>query len=108
MVKNPYLHEGEKALYDFNIDVNISAGMHIQDIFCTSHEVDINYLMKSQAAINLKSGEGNSGNKDFILKYRLAGNKIESGLLLYEGIVWNLLIYKKHNTFFFNQFYFFF
>jgi len=40
---------------------------------------------KDKASINLTSTANNSGNRDFILKYRLAGEKIRPGLLLYEG-----------------------
>ncbi len=35
--------------------------------------------------IKLEPSEKSGGNRDFILKYRLAGGKVQSGLLLYEG-----------------------
>ena len=84
-VKNPYLHEGEAAPYKFNINVSLSAGMPIKEVTCPSHPVTINYEGKSNALISLSPLVKNGGNRDFILDYRLAGDRIESGLLLYEG-----------------------
>jgi Ca-activated chloride channel family protein len=83
-IANPYTEEGIKPAYSFNIKTNISAGMPIKDIRSTSHEVDIKYLNPSQAAVSLKQSEAGGGNRDFILQYRLAGNEIESGILLFE------------------------
>ena len=84
-VENPYLHEGEAPNYDFRLNTHLNAGLPIQQITCTSHEVDINYTGKNSASIDLKDSELKAGNKDFILKYRLAGEEIQSGILLYEG-----------------------
>jgi Ca-activated chloride channel family protein len=84
-VSNPYTHEGELPLYNFDIEVDIDAGMPLSDVVCESHPVDIIFSGKAEAEIGLKEGSENTGNKDFILKYKLKGNKIETGLLLYEG-----------------------
>ena len=84
-VQNPYLHEGENPPYDFDLKVTLSAGMPIQEIVCTSHEVKVDYKNKAEAYISLLPSEKNGGNRDFVLKYRLAGDKLSSGLLLYQG-----------------------
>ncbi|MFC1884399.1 VIT domain-containing protein [Thermodesulfobacteriota bacterium] len=84
-VKNPYLKNGSPPRTGFNIKVHVSTGIPLQEVVCTSHETHIHYESDSIANINLKNPEDFSGNRDFILKYRLAGKKIESGLLLYEG-----------------------
>jgi Ca-activated chloride channel homolog len=84
-VANPYLHQGEKPPYTFDLKAHLSAGMPIQDVTCPSHQVDIQFAEPSVADLRLKKGEKYSGNRDFILKYRLAGKQIQSGLLLYEG-----------------------
>ena len=44
----------------------------------------INYSGKTAAKVTLKD-EKTGGNKDFVLRYALAGGKIETGLLLYPG-----------------------
>jgi Ca-activated chloride channel family protein len=88
---NPYLHQGEPPTYSFNTDVRISAGLPIKDISCASHQIQIEYASPFFAAVHLVPSENKGGNRDFILKYRLAGNKIQTGLLLFEG--------KKENFF---------
>lgn len=89
--QNPYLHQGVLPSSTFHIDVNLQAGMPIKEITCSSHKTDIDYKGTGHALIQLNESEKHKGNKDFILKYRLAGNKIESGLLLFDG--------KKENYF---------
>ncbi len=84
-VKNPYLFEKEEPNYTFNINVNINSGIPLKDILCTSHKVDINFLNQNKAKINLQKSEKFGGNRDFILRYKLSGSKIEQGLLLYES-----------------------
>ncbi len=84
-IKNPYLKEGELPAYTFNINVSISAGMPIRDIVCTSHKVDISYEGEDRAVAGLLNGAENSGNRDFILKYRLTGKSLEPGLLIHQG-----------------------
>jgi Ca-activated chloride channel homolog len=82
---NPYLHQGEPAPYGFDVSVTLGAGMPIRDIFCPSHKTRIDYRRQSIATVHLHPDETRGGNRDFILKYRLAGTTVETGLLLYEG-----------------------
>ena len=84
-VENPYLYEGEAPTYDFDIQVNLSTGLPIQQAASSSHKVNIDYESKSFATVKLDDSEKQGGNRDFILKYQLAGGKVDSGLLLYEG-----------------------
>lgn len=84
-IQNPYLHQGKTPTYNFDISVNIAAGLPIQKIYCTSHKTNVNYDGSASALIKLDKSETNGGNRDYILKYRLDGEKIESGLLLYKG-----------------------
>ena len=84
-VETPYLREGELPPYSFDIRVYVSAGLPIQDITCTSHEVDVEYEGLTSATVDLDPSEETGGNRDYILRYQLAGGKIESGLLLYAG-----------------------
>ncbi|MEE9611169.1 MAG: VIT domain-containing protein [Desulfatiglandales bacterium] len=82
---NPYLHQGESPTYIFHMGVNLSAGLPIQDVTCSSHKVDISYDGPALSHIKLDPSEKYGGNRDFILKYRLAGGRIETGLSLFEG-----------------------
>lgn len=82
---NPYLHQGESPTCSFDIKARVTAGVPIGEMSCPSHKAAIAYRDKSAADIDLDPGEHSGGNRDFILRYRLAGDRIESGLLLYEG-----------------------
>ncbi|MGD8513961.1 MAG: VIT domain-containing protein [Deltaproteobacteria bacterium] len=84
-IENPYLHEGQASSYTFNMTVSVSAGLPIQDVVCSSHKVNINYEGPTFASVALDPSEEYGGNRDFLLKYRLAGGKIQTGLLLFEG-----------------------
>lgn len=84
-VKSPYLKEKESPTYTFDIGVTISAGMPIQDVSCISHKVNVVYPEPSLSTVALDRTEGYGGNRDYILRYRLAGKSVESGILLYEG-----------------------
>jgi Ca-activated chloride channel family protein len=84
-VANPYLNEGKASTYDFDLKVNINAGMPIQDIRSTTHKIDIDYDSRAVAQIGLSPLENKGGNRDFILEYRLSGGQIQSGLLLFKG-----------------------
>ncbi|MCP4402090.1 MAG: VWA domain-containing protein [bacterium] len=84
-VENPFLQQDEAPTSSFDIQVKLSSGLPVQKVTCTSHHVDIQYSSQSSASIGLKASESEGGNRDYILKYRLAGGQIESGLLLFEG-----------------------
>jgi len=91
-VQNPYQHSGDKPLYDWDLRVNIAAGMPIQDITCSSHKTGITWNGQTSALVRLDESEKKGGNRDFILKYRLAGGAIQSGLLLYQGAEENFFL----------------
>lgn len=84
-VSTPYLKEGKLSSYDFNLSAHISAGMPIQDVVCNTHKINTSYPDKSSVDIELDSTEKKGGNRDFILEYKLAGEKIDNGLLLYDN-----------------------
>ena len=84
-VMNPYLHQGEKPTYSFDVNVSLAAGIPIQALSSPSHQVQIDYEEEGTANIHLKSGEKSKGDRDYILRYQLRGKAINTGLLLHEG-----------------------
>lgn len=84
-VENPYLRQGDSPTYTFDIITDLSTGLPIQNTSCTSHKVDINYDGPSRATIKLDPSEKNGGNRDYIVRYQLAGGHVQSGMLLFEG-----------------------
>jgi Ca-activated chloride channel family protein len=83
-VNSPYQHSGEKPNYKFNINLQIDAGMKIEEIKSETHNINYEFINEdnSQAKISIDGSEQDKGNKDFILAYRLSGDKIKSGLLV--------------------------
>ncbi|MBW1870677.1 MAG: TonB family protein [Deltaproteobacteria bacterium] len=89
-VKNPHLQEGQESLFTFGLEVSISSGIPIAQVTCKSHDIKTDFSSEKTALISLEESK-DAGNRDFILRYSLAGKKIQSGLLLYPG--------KKENFF---------
>lgn len=56
-VSNPYLGEGVKPTSEFNIKVEISTGLPIQDIVCDSHKTTVAFDGKSAATVVLDEKE---------------------------------------------------
>jgi len=80
-----YTPEGTLPTYDFDIDVQVNAGLPIADISCSTHQTNITYSNLSTGYVDLHRSETIGGNRDFVLQYKLSGDKIETGLLLHEG-----------------------
>lgn len=84
-VANPYLHQGQPPTSAFKLKFAVNSGIPLQDVSSPSHPVDVNFEGPNRATVNLSTTGRNENNRDVILNYRLQGQQIESGLLLYEG-----------------------
>ena len=84
-IENPYLHQGEAPTYAFQMAIDLSAGLPVQDVVSPSHKIRTFFKGPDFCSVDLDPSEKDGGNRDFILKYRLAGNRIQTGLLLWEG-----------------------
>ncbi len=91
-IKNPYLPEDTDHPTIFRIGVHITSGIPIADIASPSHRIETIWENEKTAEILLAESEKNGGNRDFILNYRLAGKKIQSGLMLYQGETENFFL----------------
>jgi Ca-activated chloride channel family protein len=69
----------------FSITVALSTGIPLRDVSSPSHTIGLSWKDKSMADVSLARTGDFAGNRDFILKYRLAGKEIQSGLMLFEG-----------------------
>jgi Ca-activated chloride channel family protein len=84
-MQNPYLHQGEVSPYTYDITVGLAAGLPIKELECPSHKVAAAFDNPTAATITLDPSERAGGNRDYILRYRLDGDRIQSGLLLHRG-----------------------
>ncbi len=92
-LKIPYLHQGEKPTSNLRISARIAAGVPIRDLSCTSHQVIQQWQSPAIAQLVLDDADQAHGERDFILRYRLSGDQIASGLLLYQGQDENFFLY---------------
>ena len=79
---NPHLPTGIPEPYGFGLEVQVRAGIGIKEITSPSHQVNVTWNGPQSATVNLAQPGG--GNRDFVLHYRLAADRIESGVLLWD------------------------
>src|SRR4029079_10867071 len=84
-VKAPYTREGEAPRSEFHLSGVVSTGVPLQDLASPSHKVEVRWTSAGRSEIALDESDRLAGNRDFILRYRLAGDEITSGLLLYQS-----------------------
>jgi Ca-activated chloride channel family protein len=84
-IKSPFLQEGKAPTYTFEMNATVAAGMPIDMLSSPSHKIIAKWESKETANVSLSPVESFGGNRDFVLRYRLAGGQIQTGLLLHEG-----------------------
>ncbi len=89
---NPHTAAGVAPLSAFGLQLALDAGMPIARMACGTHKTAIAYEGAGRATLALDPAETAGGNRDFILKYQLAGEKIQSGLLLHRGAKENFFL----------------
>lgn len=80
-----YTHQGELPRSEFHLAGVVSTGVPIRELASPSHQIVVRPAGPGRADLMLADSERLTGNRDFILRYGLAGQEIASGLLLYEG-----------------------
>ncbi len=75
---------GTRAGHDISIEVSINAGVPIDSVVSKTHEVELERNGDHQAVIRLRD-QNTIPNKDFIIRYDVAGKKIADAVLLHKG-----------------------
>lgn len=83
-VDNPYLPEGEEGEATFGLRAELRSGLPVASLTSPSHRVQVHWLDDRSARLELEEDTSHA-NRDFVLRYRLAGDGIDQGLLLYPG-----------------------
>lgn len=82
----PYTHAGTAPTYGFGIHVSIAGGMEIHDVTSPSHAIHTAWgAGHTSASVDLDASAPEAGQKDFVLRYQLAGDAISSGMLTFQG-----------------------
>ena len=81
----PYTPKGIEDTFDYDINVQINAGMTLADVSSNTHDIKVHYPNAQIAEIALTKNNTNPSNRDYILNYSMRGNAIQTGMLLYEA-----------------------
>src|SRR5215213_2546933 len=92
-VETPYQHQGQKPASALHLSAKIFAGVPIYDLSCPSHQVFPKWWNNGNVQLSLDDSDPFQGNRDFVLRYRLGGDQITSGLLLFQGDKENFFLY---------------
>ena len=90
-----YLRPGERSGHDISLAVNIDAGVPIEALACSSHVVAQSQAAPERATVQLNRLDA-IPNKDFVLRYKVAGNAVRSALMTHRdarGGFFTLMLY---------------
>ena len=84
-VSKPFFPAGQPAVAAFDIQVAIASPIGLKEVRSASHAIEVTQQTEERAAVGLQRTGDAQNNRDFILDYRLAGDRIESGVMLFRG-----------------------
>ena len=84
-VGQPVLPAGVASPAAFDIHVALNSPIGIKEMHSSSHDITTTKEDSGTSMVSLKNTHIANNNRDFILNYRLAGDGIESGVMLYKG-----------------------
>ncbi|GEM_PF-1505615 len=90
-----YLKPGERSGHDIGLSVEVNCPAGLEEIRCASHQVNIERPSAGRAIVSIAPSD-TLPNKDFVLRYRVAGGQIKSGMLVHrdqKGSYFNLMVY---------------
>ena len=80
----PVTPEGTRAGHDISVEVHLDAGVPVESLESRTHDVVIERPNPRQAVVKLRD-KAVIPNKDFILKYDVAGRRVEDAVLTHTG-----------------------
>jgi len=90
-----YLAPGERSGHDISLSVDIDAGVEIEELDCPTHIVSKKMHSRRRAEVVL-SDRDDLPNKDFVLRYRVAGDRTKSAMVTHtdkRGDFFSLMLY---------------
>lgn len=84
LITPPITPQGTRAGHDISIEVALDAGVPIDELKSKTHELEIERSGNNRAVVRLKNKE-TIPNKDFILRYNVAGRQIADAVLTHRG-----------------------
>src|SRR5262249_40675477 len=78
-----YLRPNERSGHDIALQVDLRPGMAIEELRCPTHETELEKRSAEDQTVRL-SPLDSLPNRDFVLRYRLAGDQVKSSLLVHR------------------------
>jgi len=78
-----YLKPDERSGHDISLAVDIDAGVTIEEVACTSHVITNSSSSRNKRTVKLSSLDS-IPNKDFVLRYKVAGKIVKSALVTHR------------------------
>jgi len=78
-----YLRPTERTSHDISLSLDINAGVSIEKLECTSHVIDVQRPTPTTATVRL-AADDTIPNRDFVLRYTIAGDSIKPAILAHE------------------------
>jgi Ca-activated chloride channel family protein len=76
--------EGMRAGHDISIEVSLDAGVPLEAVASSTHEIDVERRGAAGAFVRLKGG-AHIPDRDFVLRYDVAGGRVEDALLTHAS-----------------------
>ena len=90
-----YLRPGERTAHDIALKVDVDAGVPIEEFECKTHQVASEQPTPERLTVSLTPSDA-LPNRDFVLRYRVAGDRIKSGFVTHRderGGFFTLMLY---------------
>ena len=94
-----YFKPGERSGHDISLAVDIDAGVTIEQLVCSSHVISDSSPARQKRTIKLSSLDS-IPNKDFVLRYKVAGKTVKSALVTHRdkrGGFFTMMLYPPEN-----------
>src|SRR5207247_3550649 len=79
----PVTPEASRAVHDMAIAVDVDAGVPILEVASPLHEVGVERPEANRARVRLRQ-KAEIPNRDFVLRYAVAGDDVQSGYLAHR------------------------
>ena len=80
----PHLKEGEASNTSFDLNLRFASPLPVNELRSPSHGIEVQGEGSAMAEVSLNDASPHN-NRDFILSYRLAGERTATGLMLFKG-----------------------
>ena len=84
-LSNPFLTPGTPSPATLDFAMQVDAGMPLKSLTSASHDLDIRFTSPNAARVTLKPTNVDPSSRELIVRYQLADQKVNTGLLLHEG-----------------------